>query len=69
MDNWIVKVGVYSEYSKPQDMWEFTVWAQTDSGERFHLMDCSPTFRAAQDSAEFLLGTCMKPNKWEKVSG
>ena len=67
MNEKIVKVGVYSEYSKPKDIWGFTVWAQDSNEIRFHLKEWSPTFVAAQYAAEYFLGSELDSD-WEKVS-
>lgn len=61
----IIKVGVFSEYFESKDMWGFNVWAQSNEGKHFTLKESSPTCAAAQDTAEYLLGTEFDSN-WEE---
>lgn len=61
----IIKVGVHSEYFKPQDIWSYCVWAQIADGDRYYLREWSGSFVLAQDQAENLLGTNLDSSCWD----
>ena len=64
----IDKIGVHSEYFRPQNLWTHTVWAQLYSGERFLLARTFLTSKIAQSHAECYLHSTMIPEDWHKIS-